>query len=113
MTNVSAFFSEFFGTALLLIAVLAFTDPKNHSLPKGLLPVALFIFFVGIGGSWGMETGIACFFAPYPLYNLTATSIGYAINPARDFGPRLLTSMVGYGKDVYTYRRYVSPVVIV
>jgi aquaglyceroporin related protein len=28
------------------------------------------------------------------------------MNPARDLGPRLLTSMVGYGKAVYTYRRF-------
>lgn len=85
MTNVSAFFSEFFGTAILIIGILAFTDPKNHPVPNGLLPLAIFILFIGIGGSWGMETG-------------------YALNPARDFGPRLLTSMVGYGKDVYIYR---------
>ena len=68
MTNVSAFFSEFFGTAILLIGVLAFTDRKNHPLPNGLLPVALFILFVGIGSSWGMETGTAYSFAPlFPI----------------------------------------------
>jgi aquaglyceroporin related protein len=85
MTNVSAFFSEFVGTALLMLSILAFTDGKNHPVPKGLLPVALFIFFIGIASSWGMETG-------------------FAINPARDLGPRLLTSMVGYGRAVYNYR---------
>ncbi|KAK7048568.1 aquaporin-like protein [Favolaschia claudopus] len=40
-----------------------------------------------IGASLGMETA-------------------YAINPARDLGPRLLTSMVGYGSQVYTYRNH-------
>ena len=115
MTNVSAFFSEFLGTAILLMALLAFTDRKNHPLPNGLLPLALFILFVGLGSSLGMETGTTCPFVPlsYPLSNLTAIATGYAFNPARDFGPRLLTSMVGYGKDVYTYRKYVSHVVIV
>ena len=109
MTNVSAFFSEFLGTAILLITLLAFTDRQNHPLPNGLLPVALFILFLGLGGSLGMETGTAYSFVPYPLSNLTAILTGWAVNPARDFGPRLLTSMVGYGKAVYSYRKYVSP----
>ncbi|KAJ6610467.1 aquaporin-like protein [Mycena sp. CBHHK59/15] len=85
MTNVSCFFSEFLATAVLLIVVLATTDPHNSPPPPGLLPLVLFILILGHGVSLGMETG-------------------YAMNPARDLGPRLLTSMVGYGSQVYTFR---------
>jgi len=85
MTNVSSFFSEFLATAVLLIVVLATTDRGNSPPPNGLLPLTLFLLILGIGAALGMETG-------------------YAINPARDLGPRLLTSMVGYGKAVYTFR---------
>ena len=78
MTNVSCFFDEFLGTAVLLICVLSFTDRANGPPPAGLVPLALFILILGIGSALGIQTG-------------------YAINPARDLGPRLLTSMVGYG----------------
>lgn len=28
---------------------------------------------------------------------------GYAVNPARDLGPRLFTAMAGWGSGVFTY----------
>ncbi|KAF8978219.1 aquaporin-like protein, partial [Cyathus striatus] len=61
--------------------VLAIGDRKNCPPPPGLAPLVLFLLILGIGASLGMQTG-------------------YAINPARDLGPRLLTAMVGYGKAV-------------
>ncbi|KAF8887185.1 aquaporin [Infundibulicybe gibba] len=85
MTSVSCFFSEFIGTAVLLIVVLAMNDKNNLAVPAGLPPLVLFFLILGIGVALGMETG-------------------YAINPARDLGPRILTSMVGYGRAVYTFR---------
>ncbi|THH31170.1 hypothetical protein EUX98_g3006 [Antrodiella citrinella] len=85
MTNVSSFFDEFVGTAVLLIVVCALNDNRNTPPPPGLAPLVLFLLILGIGAALGFQTG-------------------YAINPARDFGPRLLTSMVGYGKEVYTFR---------
>ncbi|KAJ7648352.1 major intrinsic protein superfamily membrane channel protein [Mycena polygramma] len=85
MTSVSCFFSEFLATAVLLIVLLAINDKKNYPPPAGLVPLVLFIVILGIAACLGMETG-------------------FAINPARDLGPRLLTSMVGYGRSVYTFR---------
>ncbi|KAF4617356.1 hypothetical protein D9613_005826 [Agrocybe pediades] len=87
MTNVSCFFSEFLGTTVLILIVLAMNDKKNCPPPAGLGPLVLFFLILGIGASLGMETA-------------------YAINPARDLGPRMLTAMVGYGKEVFTYRNH-------
>ncbi|KAF8158055.1 aquaporin [Crassisporium funariophilum] len=87
MTNVSAFFDEFLGTVVLVIVVLAMNDKKNIPAPAGLAPLVLFFLVSGIGIALGMQTG-------------------YAINPARDLGPRILTSMVGYGSQVYTFRNH-------
>jgi len=85
MTNISAFFDEFVGSTILMIVVLAIIDKKNGPPPAGLAPLAIFFLVLGIGCALGMQTG-------------------YAINPARDLGPRLLTAMVGYGKQVFTFR---------
>ncbi|KAJ3857127.1 major intrinsic protein superfamily membrane channel protein [Lentinula lateritia] len=84
MTNVSAFFSEFLGTALLVFIVFAATDPRN-AIPSAAIPFVLFTVLLGIALCLGMETG-------------------FAVNPARDLGPRLLTSIVGYGGAVYSFR---------
>ncbi|EIW78198.1 aquaporin [Coniophora puteana RWD-64-598 SS2] len=85
MSNVGCFFSEFLPSALLMIGILAFIDKRNNAVPPGLLPLALFLIFIGIGLAMGLNTG-------------------YAVNPARDLGPRLFTAMVGYGKEVFTFR---------
>lgn len=61
MTNVSAFFSEYLTSAVLMISILAFTDPHNMAAPSGLLPLALFILILGIGVALGMETGTFSF----------------------------------------------------
>ncbi|KAI6146702.1 major intrinsic protein superfamily membrane channel protein [Pisolithus tinctorius] len=85
MTSVSCFFSEFLASAMLIIAILAATDKRNGPVSVWLVTLTVFTAILGIGLALGMETG-------------------FAINPARDFGPRLLTAMVGYGKDVFTFR---------
>lgn len=86
MTNASCFWSEFIATAVLLLVVMAITDKKNGPPPAGLNPLVLFVLILGEGACLGMETA-------------------YAINPARDLGPRLMTAMVGYGTQVFSYRK--------
>ncbi|KAG9315744.1 major intrinsic protein superfamily membrane channel protein [Chiua virens] len=86
MTSVSCFFSEFLGSAMLIIGILSATDRRRSGTPpQGLVPLALFFTILGIGLGLGMETE-------------------YAINPARDLGPRILTAMVGYGSAVFDFR---------
>jgi glycerol uptake facilitator protein len=78
---VSAGFAEFFGTMVLLWGVLAMFDERN----------------VGLSGNWG-------FF----MVGMTVLAIGlslggpsgYAINPARDLGPRIFGALIG-GKHLF------------
>jgi glycerol uptake facilitator protein len=65
------------GTALLLALVLAVTDPENLAAPPALQALFVGLIVVAIGVSWGGMHG-------------------YAINPARDFGPRLFTFVAGF-----------------
>ncbi|KAK6981286.1 aquaporin-like protein, partial [Favolaschia claudopus] len=88
MTNVSAFFTELLATAMLVLVIVALTNNTNTA-PPALFPIAIFIAMLGIGIN--TRIGIISF-------------SGFAMNPARDFGPRLLTAAVGYPGAVFSFR---------
>ena len=76
--EVGPFIDELIGTALLVGIVLAVIDNLNLP-PKGnLAPWIIGLVVAGIGMSYGANTG-------------------YAINPARDLGPRLFAWAAGWG----------------
>ncbi|MBZ5560751.1 MAG: MIP family channel protein [Acidobacteriia bacterium] len=71
------------GTALLVGIILGITDTRNSAPPAGTTPIVVGLLVVLIGATFGFNAG-------------------YAINPARDFGPRLFTSVAGWGGEVFT-----------
>lgn len=87
VSSANCFFDEFIGTFILVFVVFAISDKHNTALHPGLIPLVIFILILGIGAAFGMQTG-------------------YAINPARDLGPRIMTAMVGYGSQVFTFRQH-------
>jgi glycerol uptake facilitator protein len=75
-------FSEFLGTALLLFGIRALTDRRNAAPQGNLEPVLIGALVTAIGLSLGGLTG-------------------FAINPARDLGPRLASAVFGWGMSVF------------
>lgn len=67
------------GTAFLLMFVLALTDERNQPPMSNLAPLLIGFAVAAIGMSFGANAG-------------------YAINPARDFGPRFFAWLAGWGK---------------
>ncbi len=67
------FITEFIGTFIFILAVLCIVSPSNSLGALDALPVALVV--LGIGLSLGGPTG-------------------YAINPARDLGPRIVHALL-------------------
>ncbi|MEY9489307.1 glycerol uptake facilitator protein [Streptomyces calvus] len=66
------------GTGVLLLLVCALIDTRNTAPLSNLHPFLIGLVVVAIGLTFG-------------------TNAGYAINPARDFGPRLFTYFEGWG----------------
>ncbi|GII76726.1 aquaporin [Sphaerisporangium rufum] len=90
-----AFRDQVIGTAILLFLVLAVTDIANTSPAANLAPFVIGLIVVAIGMAWG-------------------TNAGYAINPARDFGPRLASFLTGYGsawRDQYGQLYFWVPII--
>jgi glycerol uptake facilitator protein len=72
----TAFFDQVVGTALLVFVLFALLATLQGAAGQ-LLPFMVGLLLLGIGFAWG-------------------TNAGYAINPARDFGPRLASWVTGY-----------------
>ncbi|TDW77001.1 MIP/aquaporin family protein [Kribbella pratensis] len=90
---------QIIGTAILMFLILAVTDLRNTAPAANLAPFIVGLIVVAIGMAWG-------------------TNAGYAINPARDFGPRLASFLTGYGTafkdqfgDIYFWVPIVGPII--
>lgn len=78
----SAFGDQLIGTAILVFLVLALTTASNNPPLANMTPWFVGMVVVAIGMAWGANAG-------------------YAINPARDLGPRLAAWVTGYGNQVW------------
>jgi glycerol uptake facilitator protein len=67
------------GTAFLMAFIFAVVDELNQPVRANLAPVVIGFVVVAVGISFGANAG-------------------YAINPARDFGPRFFAWIAGWGK---------------
>jgi MIP family channel proteins len=82
LSTLGGFVDQFVGTALLMCAILAISDARNAPPAAGMAPLIVGLLVMAIGMSFGFNAG-------------------YAINPARDFGPRLFTAVAGWGTEVF------------
>ena len=83
----SSVFDQTFASFLFIISLLSITDKKNCKLAPAAVSVLIGIALVIIGTSFGYLTG-------------------YAINPARDLGPRLFTAIAGWGTSPFVEGNY-------
>lgn len=79
----AGFLDQVIGTGLLLLLVFAITDEFNLPPGANMGPLMIGLVVVAIGMSFGGMHG-------------------YAINPARDFGPRLFTVLAGFHNNGIT-----------
>ncbi|MGD9573538.1 MAG: MIP/aquaporin family protein [Thermoleophilia bacterium] len=96
------FLTEVVGTAFLLLIIFAVVDLMNLPPKANLAPLIIGLGVFAIGMSFGANSG-------------------YAINPARDFGPRLIAWMMGWGDaafpgaqgnlDAYWWVPIVAPII--
>jgi glycerol uptake facilitator protein len=93
-TPIAGLFDQILGTALLMIIIFAVTDQRNLAPSGNVAPILVGLSVVAIGMSFG-------------------SLHGYAINPARDFGPRLLTVFAGFKNNGLTDGRSVFWVPII
>jgi glycerol uptake facilitator protein len=75
-------FDQVVATSFLLLFILAIADSMNVGVKANLAPFMVGMAVAAVGMSFG-------------------TGSGYAINPARDFGPRLFCWLTGWGSNAF------------
>lgn len=91
----SALLDQIIGTAILLFLIVAVTDERTTPALTNLAPFIIGLIVVAIGFAWG-------------------TNAGYAINPARDLGPRFASFITGYSgawRDQYGNLYFWVPII--
>ena len=100
VSMVTAFSDQMIGTAILVAVIFALTSAVNNPPLANTGPLIIGLLVVAIGLGWGANAG-------------------YAINPARDFGPRLASFITGYhdawfsanGPQLYFWVPIVAPII--
>jgi aquaporin-3 len=87
LTSFGGFFDQVVGTAMLLLVVLTVSDKRNSDLPQGVVAILLGFTILLIGTCFG-------------------ANCGYAVNPARDFAPRVFTAIAGWGSRPFSQGSY-------
>lgn len=82
LSTSSGLIDQIVGTALLVLVIFALSDSRNLQPQSNVGPIVVGLLVVAIGMAYGLNAG-------------------YAINPARDFGPRLFTAIAGWGGEVF------------
>jgi MIP family channel proteins len=84
LTLTGGLVDQIVGTALLIGCIFAIGDKRNLNPTPAVGAIAVGLLVLAIGMTFGFNAG-------------------YAINPARDFGPRLFTAVAGWGGDVFRW----------
>ncbi|GAB7193549.1 MIP/aquaporin family protein [Kineococcus sp. NUM-3379] len=94
-----AFLDQVVGTAILVFVIFAVTEVRATPPAANMAPFIIGLLVVAIGMAWGVNAG-------------------YAINPARDFGPRVASWITGYstamrepGGQFYFWIPILAPIV--
>ncbi|KAG0324152.1 hypothetical protein BGZ99_002160 [Dissophora globulifera] len=86
VSTAAAFGAEFFGTAFLMLVILATSDEGNS--PAGnIQPLIIGLLIVALINSFGYQSGCA-------------------LNPARDLAPRVFIALAGWGTEAFTRQAY-------
>lgn len=84
--RLSGFYNEVYATAVLMMVIVGINDGSNTPPPEGMAPLVLLWLVTGVGACLGWQTA-------------------YAVNPARDLGPRIALSIVGY-RGLFTFNAW-------